>query len=439
MALRGGRAAASAAALLSAGLRRRGGVAQSALPGSFSSLLPPAWHAAAVTGASWPEGRRGMASRSNASLMQRVSYINYGIRIVPERTAMVVERLGKYHKTLLSGIHVLIPLVTTVASKYSFSSHVVLDPKLASYGVEDPIYAVTQLAQTTMRSELGKITLDKTFEERDTLNANIVIAINEAAASWGLECMRYEIRDISPPSGVRAAMEMQAEAERRKRAQILDSEGDMQSSINVAEGKKKSVILASEANMMEQVNRAKGEAEAILARAKATAEGLMDVSSALTASGGMQAASLRVAEQYITAFSSIAKQGNTMLLPSNASDPAQMVAQAMGIYATLSKSNMQQQQKQPPHSPSDNPPGSSSGGGDETKHEAGGDHQHGSKRSRSSSSSSSDMTHARDERPIVQYDAANSSRRGRSIEHEHVNAHAPLDLYPTNGFSLQRH
>ncbi|KAG5036023.1 hypothetical protein JHK87_010933 [Glycine soja] len=211
----------------------------------------------------------------------------------------------------------------------------IVDPKLASYGVENPIYAVIQLAQTTMRSELGKITLDKTFEERDTLNEKIVESINMAAKSWGLECLRYEIRDISPPRGVRAAMEMQAEAERKKRAQILESEGERQAHINIADGKKSSVILASEAARMDQVNRAQGEAEAILAKAKATAEGLAVVSKSLKENGGPEAASLRIAEQYIQAFSNIAKEGTTMLLPSSASNPANMMAQALTMYKSL--------------------------------------------------------------------------------------------------------
>ncbi|GER33452.1 SPFH/Band 7/PHB domain-containingmembrane-associated protein family [Striga asiatica] len=218
----------------------------------------------------------------------------------------------------------------------------IVDPKLASYGVENPLYAVIQLAQTTMRSELGKITLDKTFEERDTLNEKIVIAINEAAKDWGLQCLRYEISglftklgDISPPRGVRAAMEMQAEAERKKRAQVLESEGERQANINIADGKKNAVILASEASKEDQVNRALGEAEAILARAQATAKGIAMVSKALEESGGTEAASLRIAEQYIQAFGMIAKESTTVLLPSNVSNPANMMAQALSIYKNM--------------------------------------------------------------------------------------------------------
>jgi len=283
--------------------------------------------------------------------------VNIGVVIVPEKTAYVVERFGKYHSTLGAGLHFLLPVVDAIAYVHSLKELAlsitqqtaitkdnvtitidgvlyikVVDPHKASYGVDNALYAVSQLAQTTMRSELGKITLDKTFEEREALNANIVASINGAAEAWGLTCMRYEIKDILPPRGIVQAMELQAEAERRKRASILESEGARQSSINVAEGSKQQVILASEASKQEAINRAAGEAEAILRTSAATAQAIQSVAAALKSGGGSDAAALMVAEKYVQAFSNVAKQSTTLLLPAHTSDPASFIAQALSVY-----------------------------------------------------------------------------------------------------------
>uniref|UniRef100_A0A8C2T544 Stomatin-like protein 2, mitochondrial n=1 Tax=Coturnix japonica TaxID=93934 RepID=A0A8C2T544_COTJA len=213
----------------------------------------------------------------------------------------------------------------------------VMDPYKASYGVEDPEYAVTQLAQTTMRSELGKLSLDRVFRERESLNANIVDAINQASDCWGIRCLRYEIKDIHVPPRVKESMQMQVEAERRKRATVLESEGTRESAINVAEGQKQAQILASEAEKAEQINKAAGEANAMLVRAKAKAEAIQLLAAALAQQHGSAAASLSVAEQYVSAFSKLAKDSNTVLLPTNTGDVTHMVAQALGIYTTLTK------------------------------------------------------------------------------------------------------
>lgn len=280
-----------------------------------------------------------------------------GIKIVPQQEAWIIEKLGRYDRKLEPGLNLLIPYVERVAYKHSLKEAAydvheqtaitrdnvtlildgvvylrVTDAVGASYGVNDPIYAITQLAQTTMRSEIGKLSMDQTFEERETLNANILTAINEAAKTWGIQCMRYEIKNISPPGTILKAMELQVAAERQKRALILESEGKRQSQINMAEGQKQEVVLNSEAALTDQVNRAKGEAEAILAIAEANAEGITKVAQAIHQPGGMEAVSLKVAEQYVAAFQKLAKESTTVLLPANVGDPASMVAQAITVF-----------------------------------------------------------------------------------------------------------
>jgi regulator of protease activity HflC (stomatin/prohibitin superfamily) len=289
---------------------------------------------------------------------------NTAVKIVPQQEAWLIERFGKFNRILDSGLHFLIPVVDSIRYVHNLKEQTldipnqnaitrdnvavtidgilyvrVVDPYKASYGIEDPLYAVLQLAQTTMRSEIGKITLDKTFEEREALNHKIVRSINEASSAWGLECLRYEIRDIAPPYGVKAAMELQAEAERRKRATVLESEGDKQSAINKAEGEKQSKILASEAHAREMINKAGGEAESILQLAKATAEGIRTVGKSVGEKGAEGAIKLKIAEQYIDAFSNIAKESNTVVLPQNLNDANSMVAQAMAIYNGFNRNN----------------------------------------------------------------------------------------------------
>lgn len=283
------------------------------------------------------------------------------IKIVPEQQAWIVERLGKFDRKLAPGLNLLIPFIERVAYKHTLKEQPIsmheqtaitkdnvsvsidgvlylriLDPVAASYGVSDPYYAISQLAQTTMRSEIGKIILDRTFEERELLNHNIVKAINEAATSWGVQCMRYEIRDITPPENVIQAMELQVAADRQKRAAILESEGLKQAQINRAEAQKQEVVLSSEAAYTDAVNRAKGQSEAIVAVAEATANSIERIAKSAQVNGGAEAIALKVANQYIEAFSNIAKTTNTVILPANVGDANSMVAQALAVYGSLS-------------------------------------------------------------------------------------------------------
>lgn len=288
--------------------------------------------------------------------------LNTVLMFVPQQEAWIVERMGKFHRILEPGLNILIPIIDRVKYVQSLKEIAIDVPKqsaitsdnvtlnidgvlylrivdayLASYGVEDPEFAITQLAQTTMRSELGKISLDKVFRERENLNVCIVDAINKASEAWGITCLRYEIRDIKLPTRVQEAMQMQVEAERKKRAAILESEGVREADINVAEGKRQARILASEAERQEHINKATGEASAIISIAEARSDGLRLVAGALGSNRGSSAAAFAVAEQYVQAFNKLAKHNNTLILPANAGDVPNIVAQAMSIYSQVSK------------------------------------------------------------------------------------------------------
>ena len=282
--------------------------------------------------------------------------------VVPQQRAYVVERLGKYSRTLRAGFHILVPFIERSAYRHSLKEHAfeieeqvcitldnvqvgvdgvlylqVLDPERSSYGIGDYRFAITQLAQTTLRSEIGKIDLDRTFLERSAINANVVQELDKASEPWGVKVLRYEIKNIRPPADVLAAMEKQMRAEREKRAVVLNSEGVRDAAINEAEGEKQTVIKASEGSQQQQVNEANGQAAAILAIAAATAEGLRQVASALSEEGGDAAMKLRIAEQYVDQFGAIAKEGNTLVVPADLSNVASMVALASRIgQATLS-------------------------------------------------------------------------------------------------------
>ena len=291
-----------------------------------------------------------------------VILLKTSIKLVPQNSALVVERFGKYNKTMEAGLNFIMPFMDRVAYKRNLKEQAVdvpsqsaitkdnislivdgvlylkvLDAYKASYGVDDYIYAVMQLAQTTMRSEIGKMDLDKTFEERDSLNINIVAAINEAAMPWGVQVMRYEIKDIEPPRSVLEAMERQMKAEREKRAAILESEGERQSAINVAEGQKQSVVLSAEAQKAQQILKAEGEAQAIIAVANAKAQAMETIGRIANTTEGQKAIQLELAGRAIGAKEAIAKESTVVLLPDKSSDASSVVAEAMTIINTLNK------------------------------------------------------------------------------------------------------
>jgi len=287
--------------------------------------------------------------------------------VVPQQNAYIVERLGRYAGTLQAGFHILVPFVDVIRYRHTLKEQSVdipaqvcitrdnvqvqvdgvlylkvLNPERASYGISDYMFAISQLAQTTLRSEVGKIDLDRTFEERTNINTSVVSELDKASESWGVKVLRYEIKNITPPADVLAAMEKQMRAEREKRAVILTSEGQRDAAINTAEGDKQQTIKASEAHRQRQINEAQGQAEAIMAVATATAEGIRRVAEAIKVEGGFEAVQLRVAEQYVTQFGQLAAGSTNLVLPANVSDIGSMVALAMNLF---------KQQAEPPTPP----------------------------------------------------------------------------------------
>jgi regulator of protease activity HflC (stomatin/prohibitin superfamily) len=287
--------------------------------------------------------------------------------VVPQQNAYIVERLGRYAGTLQAGFHILVPFVDVIRYRHTLKEQSVdipaqvcitrdnvqvqvdgvlylkvLNPERASYGISDYMFAISQLAQRTLRSEVGKIDLDRTFEERTNINTSVVSELDKASESWGVKVLRYEIKNITPPADVLAAMEKQMRAEREKRAVILTSEGQRDAAINTAEGDKQQTIKASEAHRQRQINEAQGQAEAIMAVATATAEGIRRVAEAIKVDGGFEAVQLRVAEQYVTQFGQLAAGSTNLVLPANVSDIGSMVALAMNVF---------KQQAEPPTPP----------------------------------------------------------------------------------------
>ena len=285
-------------------------------------------------------------------------------RVVPQREQFVIERLGKYAKTLDAGFHILVPFVDVVAYKHTLKEQTVdvpsqscitkdnisveidgviylqvNDARAASYGIQDYMFATSQLAQTTLRSEIGKIELDRTFEERETINSQVVHAVDRAAEPWGVKILRYEIKDIVPPASVKDALEKQMRAERERRAVVASSEGERQARINVSEGERQEAINLSEAEKLRQINEAEGRAEEIRLIAEATAAGVRAVGAAVSEPGGKDAINLRVAEQWVTEFGKLAKANNTMIVPAQLGDVSTLVSTVMGTMGNIQKSD----------------------------------------------------------------------------------------------------
>ena len=294
-------------------------------------------------------------------------FIGKALKVVPQQNAFVVERLGKFNRVLEPGLRILIPFVDKIRYRHLLKEipldvpsqicitrdntqlqvdgiiyFQVTDPHAASYGSSDYILAITQLAQTTLRSVIGRMELDKTFEERDTINAQVVAALDEAATNWGVKVLRYEIKDLTPPKEILQSMQRQITAEREKRARIAESEGRMQEQINLAngdrqaainqsEGERQAAINQSEGDRQAAINRAEGEAAAVRTVAEATAEAITRIAAAVSKEGGIEAVNLNVAERYVEAFAKVAKEGNTLILPGNLSDMAGMVGTAMSV------------------------------------------------------------------------------------------------------------
>jgi len=289
-----------------------------------------------------------------------VAFVIEGVRIVPQQSAWVVERLGKFHGTLEPGLNLIIPFLDRIAYVHSLKEvpldvpeqvcitkdntqlgvdgilyYQVTDPRLASYGSSNYVSAISQLAQTTLRSEIGKMELDKTFESREEINKQIVHSLDEAGRNWGIKVLRYEIKSLTPPESILRSMQQQITAEREKRALIAKSEGERQQEINLADGKKQAAVLESEGDKTAAINCAQGEATAIRVLAEATAAGVRAVAEAIAERGGMDAANLKVAQQYVDAFANLAKTSNTLIIPANAGDVAGFVGTAMSVLERL--------------------------------------------------------------------------------------------------------